>query len=97
MFFSDRNEGESTEAEKLARKAVGLVMAGIREMQCHHDFYSTADDINCNGLHFLPPLFVSFLKCFIRSPLKQAAFGQRIGLVQAARPDGCLMPLLFGE
>jgi len=93
-FFADRNEGEGTEAEKLVQKAAKLIMAEIREMQCNHDFYPTANDINSDGLEFLPPLLVSFLKRIIHSPLKQAALGQ--GIMQAARPNGCLMPLLFG-
>jgi hypothetical protein len=93
-FFSDRNEGDGTEAEKLVQKAAGLIMSEIREVECNRDFYPTADDITCDGLKFVPPLLTLFLKRLIRCPLKQAALGQAI--VQSARPQGNIMPLLFG-
>ena len=93
-FFSDRNEGEGTEAEKLVQKAAGLILAEIREMDCNREFYPTSDDVTSDGLKFLPPLLTLFMKRLVRSPLKQAALGQ--GLVQAARPQGSIMPLLFG-
>jgi len=40
----------------------------------------------------VPPLLLLLLKRMNKPPLKQA--GQRI--VQAVRPQGCLMPLLIG-
>jgi hypothetical protein len=93
-FFSDRNEGEGSEAERLVHKAAGVILAEIREQSFIRDFYPTADNISCDGLNFLPPLLTVLVKRLIRSPLKQAALGQAI--IQEARPQGCLMPLLFG-
>ena len=93
-FFSDKNEGDGSEAERLVQKAAALIMAEIREFEYNREFYPTADDINGDGLKFLPPLLILLLKRLIRSPLKQAAIGQCI--VHAARPQGSLMPLLFG-
>ena len=49
----------------------------------------TGFDINC-----LPPLLKIFITEIINFPFKQAAIGQCV--VQAARPQGCIMPLLFG-
>ena len=76
------------------QKAAGLIMAEIREMESIRDVYPTADDINDDGMKFVPHLLALFLKHLIRSPLKQAGLGQ--GLVQACRPHGSLTPLLFG-
>lgn len=50
--------------------------------------------INQTVRAFLPPLLKLVLQCLVRSPLKQAALGQAV--VQATRPQGCLIPLLFG-
>ena len=93
-FFTDRSEGNGSEAEKLVRKAGRLILAEIREQQCKREFYPTADDIISEGTRFVPSLLNCLLECVIRSPLKQASIGQAI--VQAAKPRGSLMPLLFG-
>jgi len=93
-FISDRNEGEGTEAEKLVQKAAGLILAEIREMDTSRKFYPTAEDIKSDGLSFVPSLLTLLLKRLIRPPLKQRGIGQAI--VQAARPLGSIMPLLFG-
>lgn len=89
-FFSDRNEGEGSEAERLVQKAAGLIMAEIREMESDRSVYPTQDDITCESSKFIPPLLLLFLKRLIRIPLKQSSIGQ--ALVQAARPQGGLMP-----
>ena len=93
-FFTDRSEGNGSEAEKLVRKAGRLILAEIREQQCKREFYPTADDIITEGTRFVPSLLNCLLECVIRSPLKQASIGQAI--VQAAKPHGSLMLLLFG-
>jgi len=44
-------------------------------------------------LAFVPPLLRVLLSLLISNPLKQAAIGQC--LVQAVKPEGCIMPLPF--
>jgi hypothetical protein len=92
-FFSDKIEGQGSEAEKIVKKAAGLILAEIRETTYSRDIYPTAEDVSGDGVQFLPPLLLLLLKTLIKSPLKQAALGQAV--VQSARPQGCLMPLLF--
>jgi len=42
----------------------------------------------------VPPLLKLFLKQLISNPLKQVSFGQ--GIVQATKPNACIMPIMFG-
>ena len=58
------------------------------------DSYSTADDINGDGMKFAPASLTLLLKRLIRSPLKKAAIGQCV--VHAARSRDSLMSLLSG-
>jgi hypothetical protein len=93
-YFSEKSEGDGTEAERLVKKAADLILADIREHDFEKEFYPNADYIQQNGSKFLPPLMKLFVERLIQTPLKQGALGQ--ALVQAAKPRGCLMPLLFG-
>jgi hypothetical protein len=93
-FFSDRNEEEGTEAEKYVQKAARLVMAEIREMMAAREFYLVDEEIAGDGLKFISKLLKLFLKRIIQARMKVAGLGQ--GIVQAARPQGFLVPLLFG-
>jgi hypothetical protein len=93
-WATDKAEGDELKAERLVRKAAGLIMGEIRETYYGREFYPTPDDIKSDGKTFLHPLLKLFLQCLVSSPLKQAALGQAV--VQATRPQGCLMPLLFG-
>jgi hypothetical protein len=92
--FANANDFNGTEAEQAVYKAAGLLSAAIREMQYSRDFYPSPDDISGDGLQFLPQLLQVFLQRLVKSPLKQAAIGQC--MVQACRPEGCIMPLIFG-
>ena len=57
-------------------------------------YYPSNEDVSGDGLEFVSPLLKLFLKRIIHVPLKCAGLGQ--GIMQAARPQGFLMPLLFG-
>ena len=93
-YNEDRQLIGGTEAEKLVKQAADVILAEIREQPYNKEFYPTATDVNCDGSAILPPLLQLLLKSTIRSPLKQGAIGQAI--VQATRPNGCLMPIPFG-
>lgn len=93
-YFSDRIEGEGSQSERLVKKAAGLVKAEIRETFYGREFYPTDQDFSGDCLNVVPPLLTMFIKELITSPVKQAAIGQSI--VQTARPQGCIMPLLLG-
>lgn len=93
-FISDHIEGEGTVAEKLVRKAAALVLAEIREAEFERKLYPSPDEISGDGLQVVPSLLRIFLQRLLSNPLKQAALGQAV--VQACKPNSCIMPLLFG-
>jgi hypothetical protein len=93
-LLSDRSEGEGSKSEKLIKKAATLIKAEIRETCYTREYYPTAQNIQDDGSKVLPSLLNLFLTEIIKSNIKQASIGQCI--VQAARPESCLMPLLLG-
>ena len=93
-FISEQGESDETPAEKLVSQAAAMILAEIRETEYERLFYPTAEDIAGDGLRFLPPLLKTFLQGLIKDELKQAGLGQ--GIVQAAKPRSCIMPLIFG-
>ena len=95
-YFLSHNVAGVSEAENVAMKAATLILADIRETEFDRAFYLTADDtdISSGRLRFVPPLLKLFLKRLISNPLKQVSFGQ--GIVQATKPNACIMPIMFG-
>jgi len=95
-YFLSQNVAGVSEAENVVMKATTLILADIRETEFDRAFYPTADDIDTSsgGLRFVPPLPKLFLKQLISNPLKQVSFGQCI--VQATKPNACIMPIMFG-
>ena len=94
QYFLSRTVGDFTEAEQIVTKAATLIMAEIRETEYDRAFYPTPDDIKGDGLRYIPPLLQKLLQRLVNSPLKRTSLGQSI--VQAAKPNGCIMPILFG-
>jgi hypothetical protein len=94
QLTSSRTSGQDSEAEQLVRKAAMLILAEIRETNHDRNYYPSTDDIKADGLSFLPNLLKLFTGYIIRDSMKQAGVGQAI--VQAAKPRGCIMPLIFG-
>jgi hypothetical protein len=93
-YTSDKLAGACSESERIVLRAAELIKAEIRETDYNREYYPTDKDIVNESLTVLPPLLRSLLTVLVKSPLKQAAIGQCV--VQATRPEGCLMPLLFG-
>ena len=93
-YLFSRNIGEATEAEQVVMQAATLILAEIRETEYDRTFYPTADDIKGDGLRYIPPLLQVLLQRLINNPLKRTAMGQ--GIVQATKPNGCIMPVMFG-
>jgi hypothetical protein len=46
---TDKAEGDELKAERLVRKAAGLIMGEIRETYYGREFYPTPDDIKSDG------------------------------------------------
>jgi len=93
-YLQNRAAGDFSEAEQIVRKAGALIMAEIRETEYDRAFYPTPDDIKGDGLRYIPPLLQQLLQHIVNNPLKRTSLGQSI--VQAAKPNGCIMPITFG-
>ena len=95
-YFLSKNVAGVSEAEHVVMKAAALILADIRETEFDRAFYPTTDDIDTSGggLRFVPPLLQLLLQRLIVNPLKQVSFGQ--GIVQATKPNACIMPIMFG-
>jgi len=91
---SERDVDESTQREKIVKDAARLINSKIREMSCSMDVYMTTDDISGINQELIPPLLKLFVESLINSKLKQSSLAQ--ALIQAARPQSAIMPLLFG-
>ena len=91
---SDRDVDDSTQRQKIVKDAARLIAAEIREMTCSMDVYPTTDDISGINQELIPPLLQLFIESLIKSKLKQSSLAQ--ALIQAARPQSAIMPLLFG-
>ena len=63
-------------------------------MSCSMDVYPTTDDISGINQELIPPLLKLFIESLIKSKVKQSSLAQ--ALIQAARPQSAIIPLLFG-
>ena len=91
---SERDVDESMQRQKIVKDAARLIAAKIREMSCSMDVYPTTDDISGINQELIPPLLQLFIESLIKSKLKQSSLAQ--ALIQAARLQSAIMPLLFG-
>ena len=93
-WHSDRDVDESTQREKIVKDAALLITSEIREMSCSMDVYPTTDDISGINQELIPPLLKLFVESLTKSKFKQSSLAQ--ALIQAARPQSAIMPLMFG-
>jgi hypothetical protein len=78
----------------MVKGAPWLIAAQIREKMFEMDKYPTVDDISTNGHRVVQPLLQLFMQNLVLCELKQTAIAQ--ALIQAARPNMVLMPILTG-
>jgi len=96
-WYADGYDDSSN--ERVVKDAARLIASEIREMKYSNDVYPSAAEIGGvsedNQLFPLPSLLLLFIQSIVRSSrLKQVAIAQ--ALIQAARPQTCIMLLLFG-
>jgi len=93
-WASDRASVSSSRSERIVRDASRLIASEIREMTCTMAEYPAAGELSAENQDIIPPLLKLFIQSLVTSELKQLALAE--ALIQAARPQSCIMPLLFG-
>jgi len=94
-WYADRSDDNSS--ERVMKDAACLIASEIRDMKYSNDVYPCVVEIGkvSEDNQPFPLSLLLFIQSIARSSrLKQVAVAQ--ALIQAARPQSCLMPLLFG-
>ena len=92
-WYAEKETDKDSVTEKIVKDAARLIASEIRQMAYTTSEYPTVDEMSvCNDV--LPPLLRLFIKSLVRSEVKQSSLGQ--ALIQASRPQSCIIPLLFG-
>ena len=97
VILSDKwyqeKETDDSIMEKIVKDAANLIASEIRQMPCTTSQYPAVDEMSVQS-DVVPPLLRLFIDSLVRSEVKQSSLAQ--ALIQAARPQTCIMPLLFG-
>ena len=97
VILSDKwyqeKETDDSIMEKIVKDAARLIASEIRQMPCTTSEYPAVDEMSVQS-DVVPPLLRLFIDSLVRSEVKQSSLAQ--ALIQAARPQTCIMPLLFG-
>ena len=80
--------------EKIVKDAARLTASEIRQMPYCTSKYPTVQEMSLDNDEVVPPLLRLFIQSLVRTELKQSSLEQV--LIQASRPESCIMPVLFG-
>ena len=84
---------EENSSVRTVKDAVHLIASEIREMEYASDVYPSCGEIS-EISRAVPPLLLLFISSLVQSKLKQCSLAQ--ALIQAARPQTSITPLVFG-
>ena len=93
-WYEDRANDESTRSERIVKDAARLIASEIRAMSYSMEEYPSTSDMSVDNQEVIPPLLQLFMQSLVKTKLKQSSLAQAV--IQAARPQSSIMPLLFG-